>query len=122
MMTFAELLEKKYLEWQSEQGKRKTLDEFAAYLGINRPVLSNWLSETRKPNAESLRLLSGKLGLEVYDVMGLPRPDESLAFLYNNWEQLPEAFRKKIQKDVEEYRRNEEYKRQRQPRTAKANS
>jgi transcriptional regulator with XRE-family HTH domain len=121
-MTIPELLEKKYLEWQSQLGKRKTLDEFAEYLGVSRTVLSNWLSGNRKPGTESLRLLSSKLGFEVYDVLGLPRPDEDLAYIYHHWDELPEAYRHKFRKELEEFLKNEDAKRFNKPRRAKANS
>jgi transcriptional regulator with XRE-family HTH domain len=101
VMTFSDLLEQKYLQWQAQQGKRRTLDDFAEYLGVGRPVLSNWLTGKRKPNIESLRLLSNKLGFEVYDVLGLPRPDEDLAYISQHWDEVPEEFRRKFREEVE---------------------
>ena len=121
-MTFPELLEQKYLQWQSQQGKRKTLDEFAEYIGVGRPVLSNWLTGKRKPGIESLRLLSNKLGFEVYDVHGLPRPDEDLAFISQNWENVSPEFRSKFRGEVEEHLAHEEAKRVPKNRRARASS
>lgn len=121
-MTFPELLEQKYLQWQSQQGKRKTLDEFAEYIGVGRPVLSNWLTGKRKPGIESLRLLSNKLGFEVYDVLGLPRPDEDLAFISQNWENVSPEFRSKFREKVEEHLAHEEAKRVPKNRRARASS
>jgi len=31
LMTFPELLEQHFLTWQAQQGKRKTLDDYAEY-------------------------------------------------------------------------------------------
>jgi transcriptional regulator with XRE-family HTH domain len=121
-MTFPELLEQKYLQWQSHQGKRKTLDEFAEYIGVGRPVLSNWLTGKRKPGIESLRLLSNKLGFEVYDVLGLPRPDEDLAFITQNWDNVSPEFRSKFREEVEEHLAHEEAKRVPKNRRARASS
>jgi transcriptional regulator with XRE-family HTH domain len=121
-MNFSQLLEQKYLEWQNAQGKRKTLDEFAEYLGVGRPILSHWISGTRKPNIESLRRLSGKLGFEVYDVLGLPRPDEDLAYITQHWDDVSEEFRRKFRKEVEKQLANEEPKRIRKDRRTRASS
>lgn len=102
VMTFPELLEQKYLQWQTQQGKRRTLDEFAEYLGVGRPVLSNWLTGKRNPGIESLRLLSSRLGFEVYDVLGLPRPDEDLAYISQNWQELDPSVRKSLRQQAEQ--------------------
>lgn len=101
-MNFSQWLEQKYLEWQNAQGKRKTLDEFAEYIGVSRSILSHWISGTRKkPTPESIRQLSNKLGFEVYDVLGLPRPDEDLAYISQHWDQVSETFRRKFREEVE---------------------
>ena len=110
-MNFPQLLETKYLEWQSQQGKRKTLDDFAEHIGVRRSVLSNWLTGRRNPGAESLRQLSSTLGFEVYDVLGLPRPDEDLAYISQHWDQVSEEFRRKFREQVEQQLANEESKR-----------
>lgn len=102
-MNFPQLLETKYLEWQSQQGKRKTLDDFAEHIGVRRSVLSNWLTGRRNPGAESLRQLSSALGFEVYDVLGLPRPDEDLAYISQHWDQVSEEFRRKFREQVEQH-------------------
>jgi transcriptional regulator with XRE-family HTH domain len=77
-MNFPEFLEKRYLEWQNEQGKRKTLEEFAGYIGVSRPLLNMWMNGNRQPGVESLRLLSNIFGLEVYDLLGYERPNSFL--------------------------------------------
>ena len=40
-MSFPEFLNKKLIEWKFKEGKRKTLDNFAALLGIKRSLLSD---------------------------------------------------------------------------------
>jgi transcriptional regulator with XRE-family HTH domain len=110
-MNFPQFIEQKFLEWQNAEGKRKTLDEFAEYLGVKRSVLSNWLTGRRNPGAESLRQLSAKLGFEVYDVLGLPRPDPDLAYISQHWDLVSEEFRRKFRQQVEQQLENEESKR-----------
>lgn len=122
IMTFPELLEQKYLAWQTQIGRRKTLDDFAEFLGVGRPVLSNWLTGKRKPGAESLRLISSKIGFEVYDVLGLPRPDEDLAYISQHWDEVSEEFRRKFREEVEKQLADEQSKGVRKNRRAHANS
>lgn len=121
-MTFPELLEKKYLQWQTQQGKRKTLDEFAEYLGVGKAILSHWMNGKRKPSPESLRLLSNKLGFEVYDTLNLPRPDEDLAYISQHWDDVSEEFRREFREKVEEHLSHEESKRVHKSRRAHAGS
>lgn len=56
-MNFPEYLEKKYLEWQNSLGRRKTVEEFAAWLGVSRPLMTMWLNGKRRPGAENLLAL-----------------------------------------------------------------
>lgn len=58
-MSFPAYLEKKFIEWQMKQGKRKTVAEFAAYLGVSQAVISLWMNGSRTPNKQSIELLSG---------------------------------------------------------------
>jgi transcriptional regulator with XRE-family HTH domain len=102
-MTFPELLEQKFLAWQSEQGKRKTLDEFAEYLGVSRPIISHWLAGKRSPSPESIQTLSSKLGPEIYDVLGLERPDPDLVFIAQQWDNLDPATRRHLREQAEKF-------------------
>ena len=74
-MNFSRFLELKFLEWQQREGGRKTVKEFAAYIGVSQSTISTWWNEDRKPEGENLRKLAEKLGIEVYDILGMPRPD-----------------------------------------------
>ena len=64
-MTFSQYLEMKYLEWQQKQGGRKTIAEFAAYLGIAQTTASSYMNGVRKPEGEKLQRIAEKLGIEV---------------------------------------------------------
>lgn len=91
-MNFPQFLELKFLEWQKQQGGRKTVKEFAAYLGVSQSTISTWWNEDRRPEGENLVRLANKLGLEVYDALGKPRPDIDFHYIQSNWEDLtPEA-------------------------------
>jgi transcriptional regulator with XRE-family HTH domain len=88
-MTFKQFLEMKFLEWQQQAGSRKTAKEFAEYLGVGQTTISSWWNANRKPEGENLVKLSKRFGIEVYDVLGLPRPNENLSYLQRIWDDLP---------------------------------
>lgn len=76
---FAQLFEHRYLEYQVERGGRATIEEFANWLGIARPTASNYINDKRQPtDEEEIKKLVLKLGPEVYDTLGLARPDPKL--------------------------------------------
>lgn len=88
---FKEFLERKFLDWQREQGERRTIAEFAAWIGVSRGTFNNWLYKSRLPEGESVELLASKLGPEIYDILGLQRPDPKLQEVIRNWSEAPET-------------------------------
>jgi len=109
-MTFPEYIERKFLEWQSGQGKRKTIEEFAVYIGVSRPLLNMWMNGNRKPGKESLKVLSQTLGNEVYDVLGYARPNPYLQKINNVFENLSVEHQRKLSEDAERYIVNDKKK------------
>lgn len=82
-------MNKKYIEWRGD--KRATISEFAEFIGVSQPVMSSWMKRNGKmPGSSSLAKISSKLGLEVYDVLGLPQPAA------NPLDQLPEELRERL--------------------------
>ena len=77
-MKFTDWLEKKFLEWELTQNRRQSYSAFARYLGVKVPLLTQWRLGNNLPSTDSVRLLSAKLGQEVYDVLGLVRPGKPL--------------------------------------------
>jgi len=91
---FGEWLTRKYLEWQLDAG-RGTITEFAQYLGCPQQNVSRWMAGQSLPDAQNVINLE-RLGLEVYDLVGLPRPDPDLVYLKRNWDSLPNDRKKAI--------------------------
>lgn len=118
---FRQFLEGKYLEWQQREGGRKTVFEFAEYLGVSQSTVSTWWNETRMPQGDNIRKLAAKLGLEVYDVLGLPRPDEDLFYLQSVWDELTPEIRRAIKLEVKGYAERNEQRRNR-PKNKRAPS
>ncbi len=114
MNNFPKYLERKYLEWQQQKGERKTIEEFAAYLGVSQGIVSFWMNGRRKPNQLSVEMLAGVFGLEVYDALDLPRPDADLHFIQSQWENLTPEERHIIRQQAERYAQKQAHKK---PRT-----
>lgn len=110
-MDFRQFLENKYLDWQKETGGRKTVQEFANFLGVHQSTVSTWWNGDRLPQGENIVKLSLKLGLEVYDVLGLERPDADLYYIQQNWEQFTPEERRWIRETAEKYATSNEPKR-----------
>ncbi len=70
MNTFKEFIEKKYLEWQNEQGKRKSVAEYAAFLGVSQPLVSMWMNGSKVPGKANIKTLYEIYGDEVIEVLG----------------------------------------------------
>jgi len=101
--TFRHWLEMKFLEWQRNQGGRKTVLQFAEYIGSSQQTVSTWLNGTREPQGDNVRKLADKLGLEVYDALGLERPDPMLHYIQKNWDDLPMEVQREILEKAEAY-------------------
>lgn len=101
--TLPELLELGFIEWQKQEGKRKTVADFAVYLGVSQPVLSMWMGGQRKPGPENLKILYAVFGPIVYDVLGMPRPNAWHEYVSRNWSPLPAKVQKQIAETVSKY-------------------
>lgn len=103
MNNFSSWITRKYVEWQAKEGKRKTIEEFAAYLGTSRPLVNMWMNGNKKPGKENIKILAELFGNEVYDILELPRPNPYKQIIDRVWEFLPEDFQKQISEEAEKY-------------------
>jgi transcriptional regulator with XRE-family HTH domain len=113
---FAALLLHQMQQWESAQGKRATLRGFANHLEVSQPLLSIWMKGNTRPSTEKIELLAAKLGNQVYEVLGLPKPDPDLLRLNQIWPHIPEAMRRSIVKQAEQYLSGTRDETQRRPR------
>lgn len=67
----------KYLEWLKLEGGYKSQAEFARRLGIDRALLNQYLNGRQKPSKANVEKLAS-LGLEIYDLVDMERPDPNL--------------------------------------------
>ena len=97
-------LDRKFLDWQYQQGGTRTLLEFADYLGIKQSTLSHYLSGRRMPNEAAAHLIAAKLGDEIYDLLGMQRPDPMLREMTKHWDQLSDEQQKRLLEYARELR------------------
>jgi transcriptional regulator with XRE-family HTH domain len=81
---------KKFLEYKSIQERDVTQAEFAEYLGVSESTVSQWINKVQPPDKHSADLIAPKLGPEIYDLLGMARPDTILI------DQLPRAVRDRL--------------------------
>ena len=74
---FAIWLNKKFLEWQNQQGEPMTQKEFARYLGVKPTTYSGWVNGNIPPSTTHLKKVASVLGFDVYEALGLPTPNEN---------------------------------------------
>jgi transcriptional regulator with XRE-family HTH domain len=104
MAAFPDWITKKFLDWQSQQGKRKTIDDFAAYIGVSRPLLNQWMNgNIPRPGRENISRLSEIFGVEIYDALELPRPNPLLQRLSIIWENIPPEKQQQFLNEAEAY-------------------
>jgi len=110
MTTLPDYLTQTFLEWQAAEGQRKTLEDFAIYIGVSRPIVSFWMNGKRTPNIEHCEKISLRFGNEIYDVLGIARPDIYLQRINRIWNELSPEIQKRIADEAEGYRIQNETK------------
>jgi len=102
-LAFAMWLEINFLEWQAKTKKRATLQEFADHIGYSRPLISMWMAGKRLPTEDGAKRLADLFGPDIYDILGMPRPDPDLERLNKIWQFLPELVRRSILQQGDNY-------------------
>ncbi|MCD4751911.1 MAG: helix-turn-helix domain-containing protein [Anaerolineaceae bacterium] len=92
-MEFKTYINKKFLEYEHQCGGRKTITEFAEFLGVSQQSLSNWMNGTNAPSRQkSVELLASIFGPEVYDVIG----KSSTVFHFDPLSEAPPEVKSKL--------------------------
>lgn len=80
-----------FVEWRG--ATRKTLTDFAGYLGLSQSLVSQELKKNGKipRDVKTITAWVDKYGDQVYDVLGMPKPDTSEAF-----SSLPESIKSAV--------------------------
>ena len=65
--------------WREEEKDiRKTITEFAAFIGITQEALLDYITGRNSPHGMNLAKIAVMIGYDVYDLVGKPRPDPLL--------------------------------------------
>ncbi len=66
----------RYLEYRGLAiGRERTVTEFARYLGLTQPTMTNLMNRSVPSRAKTIQKFVRIYGPEVYDVLGMERPD-----------------------------------------------
>jgi transcriptional regulator with XRE-family HTH domain len=107
---FPTLLDRAFLEYRIRQTRQRlsvSLNSFAGFLDFSPPIVNMWLNGDRLPSQINVERLVPKLvellDLEVYDILGLPRPDQNLQRLTQVWSRIPVEFQQLLAEQAEKY-------------------
>mgnify|MGYP005815096153 CR=1 FL=1 len=93
MTTVKDWLNQKFTEWEKTQGHRQSYYAFARYLEVSQSGLAQWMTGSATPGSDDLAAIAGKLGPEIYDVIGLPRPSTEMQRFLQAFASLPPDIR-----------------------------
>lgn len=102
MATVKEWFNQKFSEWEKAQGGRQSYYAFARYLEVGQSVLSLWMIGSAVPGGEDLAAVAAKLGPEIYDLVGLPRPNAETQRLMVSLATLPPDIRDNLSQALAE--------------------
>ena len=91
----SEWLQAKFESWRYQKGVKKTLTEFASFIGITEQRLLTFLDGSAQPKSDNLACLGAVLGFEIYDLVGIS-PSMIL-------DSLPPVFRVRLSSAFTEY-------------------
>lgn len=92
--TFGQFLLRRFHEEAlAHPGKFRSITEFGKWLGVKQSTFSMWCNDTKTPESQrTADLLAEKLGVEVYDALGMARrmpKDKQLNLIALIWHKLP---------------------------------
>ena len=96
MATLKDWLNQKFIEWEKTQGNKQSYYAFARYLEVSQSGLGQWMTGSAVPGGDDLLNIAKKLGADVYDVLGLPRPNAEVQRLTVSFAGLPPDIRKAL--------------------------
>jgi hypothetical protein len=111
MATLKEWFNQKFSEWEKTQARSQSYYTFARYLEVPQSGLSQWMTGGSVPSGEDLLNIASKLGPEIYDVLGLPRPSAETKRTNFSLVALPSDIRKQLTSAVNEIEQNLRQKR-----------
>jgi DNA-binding transcriptional regulator YiaG len=102
MANLKDWLSQKFIEWEKAEGRRQSYYAFARYLEVSQSGLGQWMVGSSAPSGDDLLNLANKLGVEVYDVLGLPRPNAEVQRITVSFASLPADIRQRLTQAIAE--------------------
>ncbi len=102
MATIKDWLNQKFAEWEKSQGHKQSYYAFARYLEVSQSGLGQWMIGSGVPSGDDLLNIANKLGAEVYDILGLPRPNAEVQRLTVSFANLPPDIRQRLANAIAE--------------------
>src|SRR5512133_3882533 len=102
MATIKDWLNQKFIEWEKAQGHKQSYYAFARYLEVSQSGLGQWMNGGSTPSGDDLLNIANKLGAEVYDTLGLPRPNVEVQRLTVSFANLPADIRQRLTSAITE--------------------
>jgi|WetSurMetagenome_2_1015567.scaffolds.fasta_scaffold06052_5 hypothetical protein len=100
----SKLLLEHFLAWQREQGERRTLKEFADYIGISDKSLNHVFTGTREPTERQTQLFAVVFDdPRFYKVTNRKPEDPKLIYINRHWKNTPTDIQKKIAEEIQKY-------------------
>ncbi len=100
----SKLLLEYFFTWQKTYGERKTVKEFAEFIGLSDKVLNHVFTGNREPTLEQSQLFAvvfnDRRFLEVTD---RPPGDIDLIYIQRHWSKLDQSIKDKIAGEVSRY-------------------
>ncbi len=102
MATVKDWLNQKFVDWERSQGRKQSYFAFARYLEVSQSGLGQWMTGSGTPSGDDLLNIANKLGGEIYDVLGLPRPNAEVQRLTVSFANLPPDIRQRLANAIAE--------------------
>lgn len=102
MSKFADWFNRQYKRWVRSQPGEEDFLGFCSLLGYPPATVLDWLEGEATPQGPQVLSIAGLFGLKVYQILGLPEPDEELVNIYKSFSNLPGEFQSKLSQAIYE--------------------
>lgn len=117
-MTFSYWLEQQFIAWMAKEKQRKTISAFADHIGVSQSLMTRYLNGQMLPTGDNIHKIAARLGPEVYDLLGLIRPDPILRKIISRWDKLPLEYQQELSDQIDKYLAKNETPIQNSPKTS----
>jgi transcriptional regulator with XRE-family HTH domain len=93
-ISISRFLQAKFVDWQHQQRQRRTIEEFADFVGVSRPLMSQWMNGKKQPGSKNRERLIEVFGTDALEAFGI---DPGLYIVQKKWDDLEPETRQEIQ-------------------------